>query len=316
MIKPMAPTPPIPRRTRRRCCWYSSLSGFFAIFIVFAMFLSVCLGFNGPKINSASLYLLPVDLLVAGRDDPAGSNMARRLLPRMEGDGDLYRGGSYDLLMVDGPAVSAGWIGGSYEYDGYVFLSRHAAASGRLALTCHSLGNFAGAPLGGRPREVGVPHPQLQKAYMGALAARAGSFEGFHITIEATHHGPTELDRPAAFVEVGTTERQWNDEALCGAVADVLHGCMGGGGDAPVAICFGGGHYPEKFTKMAVSGRYALGTVVPRRALADVDGEVFAHIVGRNEGASAALLDWSGMGPERGRILGMAESAGLEVVRV
>lgn len=258
-----------------------------------------------------------MNLLVAYGEDPAGSNMARRLAEGMEPDGDLYRGRHYDLAVIPTPAISADWLGGRYDYDGYVFLSKHAAESGRLALTCHSLGNFAEARFGGRERQVAVPHPQLQRSYMRALAARAGEFPEFQITIEATHHGPTALDRPAIFVEVGTTEEQWRDERLCSAVADILHGTLASpAGDAPVAVCFGGTHYPSKFTAELLEGGRALGTVVPRHALPSLDEDLLGHILERNAGADTALLDWRGMGPERRRVLEMIEAAGLEAVRL
>ena len=39
----------------------------------------------------------------------------------------------------------------------------------------------------------------------------------------------------------------------------------------PRAICFGGTHYPEKFTKMVLQGEYALGTIVPKHSLEYID---------------------------------------------
>ncbi|RNJ78204.1 MAG: D-tyrosyl-tRNA(Tyr) deacylase [Nitrosopumilus sp. H13] len=247
-----------------------------------------------------------MNLLVAYRDDPAGSNMARQ-----------FRGDHYDLAVIPTPAVSADWLEERYDYDGYVFLSKHAAESGRLALTCHSLGNFAEARFGGNERQVAVPHPQLQKSYLGALAGRASEFPGFHITIEATHHGPTALGRPAIFVEVGTTEKQWNDRRLCSSVAEVLHGVLESPAqESPVAVCFGGTHYPAKFTSELLEGRHALGTVVPKRALEHIDEEIFSHIMERNTGARTALLDWDGMGPARQKVLELVESVDLEVVRL
>lgn len=258
-----------------------------------------------------------MELLVAYGDDPAGSNMARHLARGMEPSGGVYKGRHYDLAVIESPAISADWLDGTYGYDGYVFLSRHAAESGRLALTCHSTGNFAVARFGGNDRQVAVPHPHLQKAYLRALKRRESEFPGFEITIEATHHGPTAIPKPSMFVEVGTTEEQWNDGALCAAVADIVDGAMSSKpAGAPVAVCFGGTHYPAKFTAELLGGDHALGTVVPRHALGDVDQELFGHIMAQNRQATAALLDWRGMGKHKQKILGMLESTELEVVKV
>ncbi len=91
-----------------------------------------------------------MQLLVAYRDDPAGSNMANFISQDMKKDGEIFRGEYFDLLVIPTPVISADWLEEKYSYDGFVFLSKHAAESGVLALTCHSTGNFASAKFGGK----------------------------------------------------------------------------------------------------------------------------------------------------------------------
>jgi D-aminoacyl-tRNA deacylase len=86
-----------------------------------------------------------MELLVAYSDDPAGYNMAKFLSQKMKKDGDIFRGKNYDLLIISTPAIKADWLEEKYDYDGFIFLSKHAAESGVLALTCHSTGNFSEA---------------------------------------------------------------------------------------------------------------------------------------------------------------------------
>ncbi len=259
-----------------------------------------------------------MDLLVAYGSDPAGSNMARHLAKGLPIRDGIYRGDRYHIAILDTPTVEADWLESRFQYDGYVFLSKHSAASGQLALTCHTTGNFGDeVRLGGSPRQVAVPYASLLKSYIRALWSARDSFGGFDITLETTHHGPTALHTRSLFVEVGTTPEQWNDTRLCGMVADVLDGVLGEpGGAPPEAICFGGTHYPKKFTSEAVSGKYAPGTIVPKSDMGVVDERTFSHILERNASASVALLDWSGMGPHRRRILDMLEKTDLEVVRL
>ena len=284
------------------------------------------------------LYPLHVDLFAAHAGDPAGLRMAESLASGMDEDegatgrGRLYRGPAFDVLVSDDPVVSADWLGaGSGEgwgerYSGFVFLSRHAARSGVPALTCHSTGNFGPAALGGRDGQVAVPYPEMHGAYMRLLHEARAEFGGFEITIEATHHGPTDLERPSVFVEVGTTEAQWTDDALCASVAKIARraaesvagGAAGGPARPPRAVCLGGlggTHYPKKFTDAVVQGRYDLGTVVPRHALEFLDEKMLAHVLERNAPVDAALVDAKGLGGHKARVLGMLESAGLEVVR-
>ena len=53
----------------------------------------------------------------------------------------------------------------------------------------------------------------LQKAIPSNFEEKSlTEFSEFQITIEATHHGPTGPKlNPTIFIEIGTTEKQWND---------------------------------------------------------------------------------------------------------
>jgi len=258
-----------------------------------------------------------MQLLVAYRDDPAGSNMANFISQDMKKEGEIFRGNFFDLLVIPTPAISADWLEEKYSYDGFVFLSKHAAESKVLALTCHSTGNFSEAKFGGNNRQVAIPHPQLQKSYLQKLWQKRNDFSEFQITIEATHHGPTNLNKPTIFIEIGTTEKQWNDVSLCNKVAkNVVEVLKGEKTTHPVAICFGGTHYPELFTKQLLDGKFALGTVMPKHALDFLDEELFSHILERNSMAKIALLDWGGLGQNKQKIVDLLKKTDLEVVRL
>ncbi len=258
-----------------------------------------------------------MELLVAHQGDPAGYNMAKFLSRDMIQKGDIFHGKYYDLAIIPTPVISADWLEEEYDYDGFVFLSRHAAESGALALTCHCTGNFSEAEFGGNSRQVAIPHPHLQKAYLQTLKRSQARFSEFQITIEATHHGPTALTKPSVFMEIGTTERQWNDTSLCNSVASLIHQVITGPiKKSPIAICFGGTHYPSKFTNELLKGRHALGTVIPRHALNNLDEGLFAHILAQNSTAQTALLDWSGLGSHKQKTVDLLESTELEVIKL
>jgi D-aminoacyl-tRNA deacylase len=258
-----------------------------------------------------------VELLIAYRDDPAGHNMAKFLSKNMTQDGELFRGKYYDLLIIQSPAISADWLDEKYDYDGFVFLSKHAAESGELALTCHSTGNFSEAKFGGNDKQIAIPHPNLQKTYLKTLKKNQDQFLEFQITIEATHHGPTALKKPCIFIEIGTTDKQWTDVSLCNSVAFLIHQVMSEPIEKnPVAICFGGTHYSSKFTKELLEGKYALGTVIPKHALDNLDDELFSHIISQNKMAKTALLDWTGLGPNKSKVINLLESTDLEVIKL
>lgn len=258
-----------------------------------------------------------MELLVAYQDDPAGNNMAEFLSKNMRFQDGIFYGEHYDLLIIQTPVISADRLDEKYDYDGFVFLSKHAAESAILALTCHSTGNFSDAKFGGNNRQVAIPHPHLQKSYLQTLKQNESQFSDFQITIEATHHGPTALKKPSIFIEVGTSEKQWRDVSLCSSVATLVDTVMRKPlDDNPVAICFGGSHYSAKFTNELLKGKHALGTVVPKHALENIDKELFNHILQQNLQAESALLDWSGLGAYKQKIIDFLDSTNLEVIKL
>jgi D-aminoacyl-tRNA deacylase len=259
-----------------------------------------------------------MQLLVAYQFDPAGYNMASFISKQMKKETDeLYHGTDFDLVIIPTPAISADWLEEKYPYDGYVFLSKHASESGTLALTCHSTGNFDDASFGGFPRQVAIPHPHLQKSYMKRLWEERETFSKFEITIEATHHGPTSLSKPTIFIEVGTTEEEWNDKNLCKNIAKIVLKEMS---ESPkkydVAIGFGGTHYPSKFNKELLEGSLALGTIIPKYSLDKLDTSLFDHIVKQNSEAKSALVDWGGLGKNKQKIAEMISSTDLEMIKI
>ncbi|WOV93102.1 MAG: D-aminoacyl-tRNA deacylase [Candidatus Nitrosoabyssus spongiisocia] len=260
-----------------------------------------------------------MNLLVAYKDDPAGYNMAKSLATDMTLDDGIYTNEWFDLAIISTPTISADWLETKYDYDydGYIFLSKHAAASGVLSLTCHSTGNFADANVGGNPKQVAVPYPSFQKEYFKNLWNMREQFSKFQITLETTHHGPTALSKPVLFVEIGTTEKEWNDVTLCSEIANIVQSTLKNTiSITPVGICFGGTHYPKKFTKQILESEYALGTIIPKHALEFLDESLFKHIINQNKDATVAFLDWSGLGTQKRRINDMLTTTNLEIIKL
>ncbi len=264
-----------------------------------------------------SIYLLFMELLVAYREDPAGYNMAKYIAQDLEEENGIFHGKNFDLVIISTPTISADWLEERFQYNGFIFLSKHAAESGTLALTCHSTGNFDIAKFGGNPKQVAIPHPNFQKTYMKNLSKNHTLFPNFQITIEATHHGPTALQKPSIFIEIGTTKKQWTDIKLCSSIARIVLDTI----ENPIpdynfAICFGGNHYSEKFSNELINGKFALGTVMPKHALDYLDKSLFSHILNRNIGVKAALLDWNGLGKNKQKILDFLSNTELEVIKL
>ena len=230
----------------------------------------------------------------------------------------VYQKGSFLLAFFDGSIVSPPDLDQFFNPQAYIFLSTHRAESGIPALTAHTTGNFSQvAEVGGEGRELGRADPALVKNYLRALSARKSEVQGYDITMEATHHGPTSLQKPVMFVELGATEKEWKDKHAATVIGEALVKSLTEKEIwSKTALGFGGTHYPRKFTEMSIESDMAFSFVAPKHALEHVDEAMVGHMIQRTSApVRYAVVDWKGMGPHKQRILDLASKFGLEVVR-
>lgn len=269
----------------------------------------------------------PTFVLVASSMNEASMTIASALIRKQGfkstgvtfGSSPLYQSGSVILAIMESEIIKPPDLDAHFRTQAYVFLSTHWAESGIPSVTVHTTGNFTDKEvLGARPREVGVIDPDLQKNYLIALNERRSQLEGYEITIEATHHGPTSLRRPVLFVELGSTEKQWGDAHAGEVIADALMASLSSGKHwDKVALAFGGTHYSEKFNDVLLNGEYALSAIVTKRYLEFIDSEMFGQLIQKTTRFPRyVLVDWKGAGPHREKIILLSKQFALEVVRV
>ncbi len=230
----------------------------------------------------------------------------------------VFQRGSLLLARFEGAIVFPPDLDSYFNPQAYIFLSRHSAESGIASLTAHVTGNFAEPKFGGNPKELGRADPSLLKNYLMALWKRKEKVREYEITLEATHHGPTSLQKPVMFVELGSSEEYWGDRKAAAVVAEALMESLTEKRIwSRIAVGFGGTHYPEKFTKMLLEGETAFSFIAPKHALGSVDDKMFGQMLQRtNAPVSQAVLDWKGLGPHKEKIVGLVKQFGLEEVRV
>jgi len=166
-----------------------------------------------------------------------------------------------------------------------VYLSRHSSAAGVPSLTTHHTGVPRREALaGGRPLTLSIANPPVAYTLLMNLfreAERAG-LEGFEITYEVTHHGPTDVSVPLTFVEIGSKEEQWvrrdAREVVASAVIDLLRE---GPRPCTPSTGFGGPHYAGPFTQRSLRYGECFGHIVPRYAIKELLGD---------EGALASVV--------------------------
>ncbi|MDG6998686.1 MAG: D-tyrosyl-tRNA(Tyr) deacylase [Nitrososphaerota archaeon] len=267
------------------------------------------------------------NVIICSLNDPAGSNIRERLLenfpftmlddwfdgsPVYVLDDAFLVTSKKDIVFVDG-------LDQKFADCSYFFVSRHRAESGIPSLTAHFTGNFGPANFGGNPREIAMYSPAKLKNYMRELhSIRSTISDIYKITIEATHHGPTDLHSPVLFVELGSSEEQWVDIKVAERVAIALMASMKS--DATYSKCalgVGGTHYPDKFNKYLLESEIALGPVVSKYALENLDEDLLNQILIKSDTkVEWAIVDRKGLGQHKERVLQLLKSNGLEIISV
>jgi D-aminoacyl-tRNA deacylase len=265
-------------------------------------------------------------LMVYSEDDAAGRNIASHIKKRLPfapskfGTREAFAledlclvGMEGRLVDLDIPLPDVEWL---------LCLSRHRSTSGTRCLTTHAPGNLtSSAQLGGNPKEVAISNPFLQSSLVCQLQ-RSKVELGLDcpITLEATHHGPTNLPCPVTFVEIGSDENAWSNdllgEATARAVCESVTSPQLGVG---CALGVGGGHYPEKFTKLIVERKYSMGHIIPKYAMVEgMESSMLKRCVDRTAGGcSAAVVDWKGTPSGfKEEVRRLCQSLGLELVKV
>lgn len=243
-------------------------------------------------------------IVLFSKNDVAGRNIARILredyhLFPIEYNGEILY---MNEFKVDGSKT-----------DLCIVASQHKSESGMPSLTVHSPGNFGGAESGGKNKELGIAPALYLKETI--ISLQDHKIEGYEVSLEVTHHGPTSLGFPILFVEIGSTKKQWGDLVACKAVAKTINNTIEKDPEElSVAIGFGGGHYCRKFSHVR---DYALGHICPRYNLNDIDREMLEQMISKTlPKPEFALVEKKGMGKEKKRILDILEETDLRIVMI
>ncbi len=252
--------------------------------------------------------------VVNSAQDAAGRNIRRHLealLAAGFSQGEVGGPGlSLEFHEVEGKLIHTDGIDHDFSTELILFISRHTSSDPSPVLTVHVTGNLAGAGLGGRPRSLPPACPLWMQAVLRELRARAP--EGYAVSYEVTHHGPTELVHPSFFVEIGSTVTEWADPRAGRAVAESILAARAG--DAIPLAGFGGNHYAARQTEIGCTSRGAFGHIAHSREVPGLDAGMARLMKGRT-GAVAAYIDRKALDPpEVSRIEGMLGEIGLPVL--
>ena len=265
-------------------------------------------------------------LIAASKRDIAAQNISQALThlknfqPATDVSDGVLRSGNVLLKNVDSDGIYTESLNVNAELDAVIFASRHRSEQGEPALTVHWTGNCTGrAEFGGNPKSLSLADPPRMRAALLALdAAREARRLNYAVTLEATHHGPTELGVPTLFVEIGSTETQWNDKNAAEAVAEAIWTAATSPSQGKIAVGFGGGHYCNKQCIALRKEGYAFGHILSKYFFEDYDEQIVRMAFKRTLGhCSTAVIDWKGIrSPDRAKLLDLLEKVDVEIVRV
>ncbi|MFQ5800980.1 MAG: D-aminoacyl-tRNA deacylase, partial [Candidatus Hydrothermarchaeales archaeon] len=258
------------------------------------------------------------------RKDLAGTNIYRRLAKSFgfektgEFEGSVvYKKEEVLLIATEKGQVEAEHLDEHFSPEYYVFASRHRSVSSERTLTVHAPGNLTEeAKVGGKPRELASAAPDAMKAALLELEReRTERNLDYKVSMEVTHHGPTTLKRPVLFVEVGSTEKEWNDPKAANAVAKAALAAAENKKVYEKGIGIGGNHYAPRHTRFVLESEATLGHLVPSYALDSFDLDMLSQAVDKSS-AAFCFLDWKGMKKEqREKVLKLAQKLGIPVRR-
>ena len=153
-------------------------------------------------------------LVVASKRDPAGLNIASCLSreygfnrsseipdPRITQKDDVL------LAQIEEESIYAESADTLARTTAVIFASRHTSEKSEPCLTVHCTGNvLKEAPFGGQPSSLALAEPNRARSALLSLSeSREELGLPYLVSLEATHHGPTELRVPCLFVAVSYT---------------------------------------------------------------------------------------------------------------
>ncbi|MBC7090394.1 MAG: hypothetical protein H5T50_00510 [Nitrososphaeria archaeon] len=217
---------------------------------------------------------------IASYNDPASMNIAENVIERFQlvekekiSKFKFFEKGSFKLIYIDEEGIFLDRLSIHYDADLLIILSKHMSSEGVSSLTVHPTGNLLNSSeYGGKSKHVSYTNPWYLSEYFLNLVEvlRKESSLQVKASLEVTHHGPTEIDIPLFFVEIGSNIQYWTSRQLGEKVADALYNTLTKNVRKKDAfVGFGGGHYAPAFSHYLQKEDVVIGHMVPKYALYD-----------------------------------------------
>ena len=196
-------------------------------------------------------------------------------------------------------------VGGTnLKPDLIIFASRHTSKTARPAFLVHSTGNWGNsADFGGKPQDLSNTSALLHKAGFESLREQIEKFKipDFSLDMEVTHHGPTTLDIPLIFMELGSSKQEWLIKEAGELVANAIVNAVFKYLDfkeqniQQIGLGFGGTHYAPNFNRLITNNNIALSFICPKYYIQELNEYIIRMMIDNTlEKIDYFIVDWKG----------------------
>ncbi|MBI2650591.1 hypothetical protein HYX04_04720 [Candidatus Woesearchaeota archaeon] len=266
--------------------------------------------------------------IIASSKDPAGINIRNNLIELFDFEMlnekfnnnqvhqyDRIKNKIIRLYLTNYDLIFSENIDKKIDADILIFISKHRSKENTPSFAVHPIGNWGSADFGGEENKLCFSSAVLLKNLFAELNENAKG-SGYEITLEATHHGPY-VEKPAVFIEIGSTEKEWDDISNGKIIAKTIINALNNqSNNHKIAIGIGGPHYCNNFNKIVLRTDIALSHICPKHHLDKLSEELINQSIEKTkEKIDFILLDWKGLGAEKQRIVDLLKNLNLEVKR-
>lgn len=261
-------------------------------------------------------------LILFSEEDPASINIYENLLNlsnfdffgNFEGKRVLSNG-KYALVKIEKDKTYANFLDLKLKkslkisFDTIIVASKHESKQKIKSLTVHPVGNFNTAELGGMPRTLVGTDPSLMSQALRIM--KENKVEGYQISLEVTHHGPT-LQCDTFFIEIGASEKEWNDKDAGYAIAKSIISLEKN--EQPTFISFGGGHYAPQVSDLVLKNKLNVGHMASKYTIEFLDSDLVDQMIEKSHNPSYAYFVKSLNIEERKKLQGLLKNKNIKIL--
>ncbi|MFT4313497.1 MAG: D-aminoacyl-tRNA deacylase, partial [Candidatus Woesearchaeota archaeon] len=254
-------------------------------------------------------------VLIVSEKDDAGLNMFAHMQPYFQKEKTVVDENSvhsyktqyftYFLCKIQSETVYAEDIDAALsqiigEISIIIFCTKHASQSGKPSFCVHTQGNFGKNELGGMPNKIANCPVILKNALFREIYTK-NTFSYIDVVNECTHHGP-DMQTPSVFVEIGSTQKEWNQKELgyfmAQRILSVLDAYTGEDSlqsDKPCVALLGGPHTCTNINDLCGKGKIELSHACANYALLDIDEKMIIEMLEKSTRKPMVVLDYKSM---------------------